>query len=106
MVEQLNEPVLEIAWAVVVIDLVFDVPVAPDTNQSVLDCECMTGQELLDPTEQRCLPDRVLEGQILGERLRVGGDLRQKRQQRLRLRGEYEQVTDDRVIEGFYSKAV
>ena len=106
VVEQFGEAVLEIPGAVIEIDLVADVPIAPDSHLAILDGQCMARQQLFDAAEQRLVADRVLKGQILGQRLRIGGDLRQERQQRLRFRGKDEEIADDRVIERLDAEAI
>src|SRR5580704_13030869 len=77
VVEQLGEVSLEISRAVVAVDLVVHVPIPPHAYLAILDGQRMPRQELLDATEQRGLADRVLEGQILGERGGIGFDFRQ-----------------------------
>ncbi len=67
---------LEISRAVVAVDLVVHVPISPHADLAILDGQRMPRQELLDATEQGGLADRVLEGQILGERGGVGFDVR------------------------------
>src|SRR6476661_6573844 len=101
VVEQFGEAVLEIPGAVIKIDLIADVPIAPASHLSILDGQCMARQQLFDPAEQRLAADRVLKGQILGQRLRIGGDLRQERQQRLSLRGKDKETAEDSIIERF-----
>src|SRR5690606_14721510 len=58
----------------------------------------MTRQKLLDALEERVLADRVLEGQILGQRGRIGFYIGEKRQQRFGLRCEEECVPDDSIV--------
>ncbi len=106
VVQQFGETPLEIARVVLVIDVVSHIPVAPDPNLPALDGQSMSRHQLLDAAEQRCLAERVLKRQILGERRRFGVDLGQERQQRLRFRGEHEQVADDGVVERFDAEAV
>src|SRR5205085_7329626 len=78
IIEQLDQAALEIARIVLEIDLVTDVPIAPDLDPAVLDNQRMTGRQLLDAAEQGRLADGILEGQILGERGRIGLDIRQE----------------------------
>src|ERR1700730_16950190 len=83
-----------------------DIPIAPDPNHPMLYSECVAGQELLDTAEKGCLTDRVLECQILGERVGIGLDLRQKGKKRLCFRGENEYISDDGVVEGLDTETV
>ncbi len=97
---------LEISCAVVAVDLVIDVPISPDADVAVLDGQCMPRQKLLDAAEQGGLADRVLEGQILGERGGIGFDFRQKRQQCLCLGSKDKSISDQSVVEGLDAEAV
>ena len=90
VVEQLDQAALEVSRIVLVIDVVANVPVAPDAHPAILDGQRMARHQLLDAAKQRGLAERVLEGQILGKRRRIGLDFGQERQQRLRLGGEDE----------------
>ena len=99
VVEQLNEAALEIALVMLEIDVVADVPISPNLDLPLLDGKGMARQQLLHPAKQRRFAKRVLERQVFGERRRVGFDLRQKRHQRLRLRGKHKQIADRRIVE-------
>src|ERR1700730_297721 len=83
-----------------------DIPIAPDPNHPMIYSESVPGQELLDAAETVCLTDRVLECQILGERVGIGLDLRQKGKKRLCFRGENEYISDDGVVEGLDTETV
>jgi hypothetical protein len=56
--------------------------------------------------EQRPLAERVLEGHILGQRLGIGRDIRQERQQRLHLRSEIEHPIDRGIVERLDAEAI
>ena len=90
----------------VVIDLVAHVPVAPGARLAVLDNQRVAGQQLANAAKQRRRADRVLERQIFGQRLGVGFDRRQERQQRLGFGSEDEEAADDGVIERLDAEAV
>ena len=55
---------------------------------------------------RRLLADRVLKRHILGERIGIGRDLRQDRQQRLDLRGEIETPSHDCIVKRLDAEAV
>src|SRR5580704_10012130 len=106
VVEQLGEVPLEISCAVVAVDLIIDVPISPDANLAILDGQCMARQKLLDAAEQGGLADRVLEGQIFGERRRIGFDFGQKRQQCLCFGSKDKSISHQRIVEGLDAEAV
>ena len=66
----------------------------------------MPRQKLLDAAEEGGFPDRVLEGQILGERGGIGFDFRQKRQQCLCFRSKNKSISHQRIIKGLDAEAV
>ena len=74
-VQQLAQPALEISGAVLPVDLVVHVPIAPDFDPAVFRDQIMAGQQLMDVLEQRLFADRVLKRQIFGQRLRIGIDI-------------------------------
>src|SRR6266568_7797660 len=106
VVEKLHEAVLEITRTVVIVDGVMHIPIAPEPDRSVLYDERVTGQQLLDTVEEGGLTDRVLKCQIFGERFRIAVDLGQKRQQRLRLRREHEQIALASIVKRLYAEPV
>ena len=105
-VQQFDEPVLEVARAVVVIDFVMDIPVAPDPYCPVFDSEEVAGRQLLDAAKQRRLADRVLKSQVFSQRGRIALDVGQEWQHRFGLGGEHEEVADDSVIERLDAEAI
>ena len=106
IVQEFGQAFPAIDRVVVEIDLVAHVPVTPDADPAVLHRQCVAGKELLHALEQGLLADGELKGQVFGQRAGVGGDLRQKRQQGLGLRGEDEMIADDRVVERLDAEAV
>ncbi len=62
-----------------------NVPIAKNFDFAVLNRQSMARQERMHVLEKRIFADRVLEGHILGERIRICRDFRQDRQQRLHL---------------------
>ena len=106
ILHQFLEPSHEIGRRVVEIDIVFDVPVAPDFDAAVLHHQHLPGQKLLDAAEKRLLADCVLECQIFCERASIRFDRGQKRHQRFGFRGEVKPILDDGVIERLDTKAV
>ena len=95
VVEKLGKMPLEISCAVVFVDFIIDVPISPDADIAVLDGQRMPRQKLLDAAEEGGFADRVLEGQILGERGGIGFDFRQKRQQCLCFRSKNKSAEHD-----------
>src|SRR5262245_29774040 len=106
VVEKLHEAVLEITWTMVIVDFVMHIPIAPQPDCTVLYDERVTEEQLLDTVEERGLANRVLKCQIFGERFRIAVDLGQKRQQRLRLRREHEQIPHASVVKRLYAEPV
>ena len=106
LVEQLDEAVLEVARAVVEVDLVGDVPIAPNLEFAVFDQHRMAGRQLFDALEERLVADAVLEHEIFGESRGIGRDFRQERQERLRFGGEHHLRADHRVIKRLDAEAI
>src|SRR6185312_8004903 len=86
--QQLDKTPLEIAGAVIEVDVVLDVPIAPGGDRTVFDAKHVARKECRYALEERLLADRVLKRQVFAWRFGVGINVVQERQQRLCLGGE------------------
>src|SRR3954465_5710019 len=104
--EQLLRAALVEVVGVVEVRLEVDLPVALRLDLAVPDAQEVAGQQLLHALEERLAGERELERQVVGEPGTAGLDLGQERQQRIYLRGEIEDVADDRVAQRLDPEAV
>ena len=88
------------------VGLVADVPVAPGAHLAALDEQGVAREQLGDVAEQRPVADRVLEDQVLGERLGVGRDLGEEGEERLHLGREREVAAGRGEVEGLDAEPV
>ena len=106
LVQQLLDLALEVGLGVVEVDVVVDLPVAFRRRLAAGDPQQVPGLQLAHPLEQGLAGEAELEGEVVLEAVGIGLDRRQHRHQRLRLRGEVEDVADDRVVKGLDPEAV
>ena len=106
LAQQRLDALLEVLRRVVEVEVVVDLPVALGRDPAVADPHAVAGQELAHALEQGLAGQAELEGQVVLEPLEVRADGRQERQQRLRLRGEVEDVADLGVVERLDPEAV
>ena len=96
---RLPQPLFEVGRRVVEVQLVVDIPILADADRPVRNGQRVTRKELPNVLEERSFAQAELECQILFERLVVGGDVADERQQGLRFRREVQHVPHLRVIE-------
>ena len=104
--QQLLGAPLVVLGRVLEVRLEVDLPVALRLHVAVAHAQEMAGEKLLNALEEGLAGERELEGQVIGEPVRVGLDLRQERQQRLHLGREVEDAVNDRVVERLDPEAV
>ena len=85
LLEQRAELLLEVVRGVVEVDVVVDLPVADGLAGAAADAQEMARGQLLDALEQRLAVEAELEREVIPERVGIGLDRGQERQQRLSL---------------------
>src|SRR5690242_5792575 len=90
----------------IILQIVIDVPIAPNSQPAFLDDQGMSRHELGDAAKHRLLAKRILESQIFGQSAGIRVDLRKERQQSLGFRREKELVLLNRIIERLYAERI
>src|SRR6185312_2365337 len=104
--QQLLETILEIPGTVIEVDVVLNVPITPHRDFSAGHSQCVSRRQGSDALKQCRGADRVLEGQVFGERRGVGPDVRQEGQQRLRFRSKEQPATLLAIVEWLDSESI
>src|SRR5262245_39853620 len=104
--EEPPHTVAEPAGSVIPVDLIVNIPVTEHAHLTMSHRQRMAGQELMYALEKAPVPDRVLESQVFGERVRIRRDLRQDREQSFDFRSEIEHSLEDGVVEGLDAETI
>src|SRR5829696_1565184 len=83
VLNEFPQPLFKVFLGVIEVEVVLDVPVPADANLTLLDDQCVPGEQLPNSLEQRLAGQTELKRQVVFERFAVGLDAWHEREERL-----------------------